>query len=163
MTNSLSDKTIARGRTAVAVGIMLLIALIHVFSPGTYLRGRLRVLYYSYFTDIVLPFGLYFLLCPTEEHFRAILRSDAPEAVKRKTSTALTFLGNWRWKAVSVFSIASFIEVLQAFGVPLFGRTFDPLDFAMYAAGVLLAVLADQLLLERLLPRWSPGKGRDAT
>jgi cytosine/uracil/thiamine/allantoin permease len=162
MTNVSSVSTTSRGRTVVAVVIQLLIALTHVFRPGSHLRGQLHVLYYSYFSDIVIPFGFYFLLCPVEDQVRAILRSDAPEVVKRKASTALTFLGGWRWKAVLVFGIASFTEVLQALGVPLFGRTFDPLDFAMFAGGVLLAVLADQLLLERLLPHRSPDESRAA-
>jgi hypothetical protein len=142
----------------VAIGVQLLISLIHTFRLGTYLRGRLYVLYYSYFSDIIIPFGMYFLMCFVEERVRAIPLSDAPAVVRRKASTALAFLGDWRFKALLVFGVASFTEVLQAFGVPLLGRTFDPLDFAMFAGGVLLAVLADKFLLERLLPRRSPEK-----
>ena len=132
-----SGNTTARGRTAVAVGVMLLIASDQVFRPGSHLRGTLRVLYYSYFLDVVLPFGMYLLMWQAEARVR--------------------FLRDWRLKALLVFGVASFTEVLQAFGVPLLGRTFDPLDFAMFAGGVLLAVLADRFLLVRLLPGWSPG------
>jgi hypothetical protein len=60
------------------------------------------------------------------------------------------FLRDWRVKAVLVFGAASAAEVLQAFGVPLLGRTFDPLDFVMFGVGVLLAALVDRLLLDRL-------------
>ncbi len=95
------------------------------------------MLYYSYFSDAIIPFGMYFLLCLED--------------------TWVRFLRDWRLKALLVFGVASFTEVLQAFGVPLLGRTFDPLDFAMFAGGVLLAVLADRFLLVRLLPGWSPG------
>jgi hypothetical protein len=115
------------------------------------------VLYYGYFSDIVVPFGVYFLLCLVEERVRAIILSDAPEQVKRAVSPALAFLSDWRMKALLVFGVASFTEVLQAFGVPLLGRTFDPLDFVMFVGGVLLAVLADRLLIERLFPRRSQG------
>ena len=115
------------------------------------------MLYYGYFSDIIIPFGMYFLLCMFEAQVRAIILSDAPEEVKHKVSPALAFLRDWRPKAILVFSVASFTEVLQGFGVPLLGRTFDPLDFAMFAGGVLLAVLADRILLERFLPGWSPG------
>ena len=144
-------------RTAVAVSVLLFIALVHAFRLGSHLRGRLFVLYYGYFSDIIIPFGMYFLLCMFEAQVRAIILSDAPEAVKHRVSPALAFLSDWRLKAALVFGVASFTEVLQALGVPLLGRTFDPLDFAMFAGGVLLAVLADRILLERLLPGWSPG------
>ena len=157
MPSTFSDDRTAKVRTAVAVSVLLLIALVHVFRLGTYLRGRLYVLYYSYFSDVIIPFGMYFLMCLVEARVRAISLSDAPEEVKRKVSPALTFLGDWRLKAILVFGVASFTEVLQGFGVPLLGRTFDPLDFVMFAGGVLLAVIADRLLLGRLLPGWSPG------
>jgi len=124
-------------RTAVAVSVLLFIALVHAFRLGSHLRGRLFLLYYSYFSDAIIPFGMYFLLCLED--------------------TWVRFLRDWRLKALLVFGVASFTEVLQAFGVPLLGRTFDPLDFAMFAGGVLLAVLADRFLLVRLLPGWSPG------
>jgi hypothetical protein len=139
MPGTYSGNRTTKVRTAVAVSVQLLIALVHVFRLGTYLRGRLYVLYYSYFSDLVIPFGMYFLLCLEDTWVRP--------------------LRDWRLKALLVFGVASFTEVLQGFGVPLLGNTFDPLDFAMFAGGVLLAVLADRVLLRRLLPGWSPGKG----
>jgi|GEM_PF-239336 len=162
MPSGSSISTTAGGRTAVAVGVQLAIALVHAFRLGSHLRGRLYVLYYGYFSDIIIPFGMYFLLCMLEAQVRAIILSDAPEGVKRKVSPVLAFLSDWRLKAALVFGVASFTEILQAFGVPLLGRTFDPLDFAMFAGGVLLAVLADKLLLERLLPYRSPRRSREA-
>jgi hypothetical protein len=139
MPSTYSGNRTTKVRTAVAVSVQLLIALVHVFRLGTYLRGRLYVLYYGYFSDLVIPFGMYFLLCLEDTWVRP--------------------LRDWRLKALLVFGVASFTEVLQGFGVPLLGNTFDPLDFAMFAGGVLLAVLADRVLLRRLLPGWSPGKG----
>ena len=132
--NAGSGNTTVGVKTAVAVSIMLLIALVHFFRVGTYLPGSLFTLYYAYFSDIVLPFGMYFLLWMNDVH--------------------VPFLRDWRVKAMLVFGVASSTEVLQAFGVPLLGRTFDPLDFVMFGGGVLLAVFVDRLLLDRLLPRW---------
>ena len=133
--NQDSGNTTARGRTIVVVSIMLLIALIHFFRVGTYLQGKLFTLYYSYFSDIVVPFGMYFLLCLSDVRIR--------------------FLRGWHVKAMLVFVVASSTEVMQAFGVPLLGRTYDPLDFVMFGAGVLLAVLVDRFLFGRFLSCWS--------
>ena len=128
-----SDNTIPVGRTVAVVGIMLIIALIHAFRVGTYLPDKMFTLYYSYFSDIVIPFGMYFLLFMADVHIR--------------------FLRDWRVKAMLVFGVASSTELMQAFGVPLLGRTFDPLDFVMFGAGVLLAILTDRFLFDRFLPR----------
>jgi hypothetical protein len=58
----------------------------------------------------------------------------------------LAFLGDWRAKALVILAAASGAEVLQGFGVPMLGHTFDPLDFVMYGIGVLVAVLVDRVL-----------------
>ena len=126
-------------RMALIIGIMLVIALVHLFRVGTYLPGPLFSLYYSFFSDIVMPFGMYFLLCLEDVYVR--------------------FLRDWRVKALLVFGIASTTEVMQAFGVPLLGQTFDPLDFVMFAGGVLLAAIVDRLLFDRLFTWWTPKMG----
>ena len=92
-------------------------------------------LYYSYFSDIIVPFGIYFLLCLNEMY--------------------TSFLRDWRVKAMLVFSFASATELLQAFGVPLLGETFDPFDFVMFGGGVLLAAFVDRCVLGRFFPHWS--------
>jgi hypothetical protein len=125
-----------RGKTLLVVGIMLVIALLHIIGVGNYLRASLYRLYYSYFSDIVLPFGMYFLLCLNEGRVRR--------------------LKEWYVKGLLVAGVASSMEVMQAFGIPMLGRTFDPYDFVMYVAGVLLAALVDRLILHPLLPWWSP-------
>jgi hypothetical protein len=134
--NASPGNATAKARTAVIVSTLLLIALVHFFRAGSYLQGTLFTLYYSYFSDIVVPFGMYFLFCLSDVRMR--------------------FLRDWRVKAILVFGIASSTEVMQAFGVPLLGRTFDPLDFVMFGGGVLLAALVDRFLFSRLLPRSSP-------
>lgn len=135
--------TTDRIRKAVAIGIVIVVALLHAFRVGSYLPGSLGRLYYSYFSDIVVPFAFYFLLCLLVRHWRAF--------------------GDWRTKAAVVFGVSSFAEVMQGVGVPLLGQTFDRLDFLMFAAGVLLAVLVDQVLLARALPGWSPSEEVRAT
>jgi hypothetical protein len=132
---AVSGDTTTRGRTALIASILLIIALVHVFRVGTHLRGSLFTLYYSYFSDIVIPFGLYFLLCLNDVYLR--------------------FLRAWPVKALLVFAVASSTEVMQAFGVPLLGQTFDPLDFVMFGGGVLLAAFVDRFLFTRLLPWWT--------
>jgi hypothetical protein len=128
-----------RGKVAVVVIILLIIALAHIFRIGSYLQGSMYALYYSYFSDIVIPFGMYFLLCLDEAYFR--------------------FLRDWRVKSGLVFAVAAGTEVAQAFGVPILGQTFDPLDFAMFAIGVLLAAFVDRWFFARFFPFWLPKVG----
>lgn len=128
-----SGEGASRTRTFVVVGILAGIALAHALRVGTYLRGHLFTLYYGYFSDIVVPFGMYFLL-------------------SLKGERASPF-GDWRRRAALVFGIASATEVMQAFGVPLLGRTFDVFDFVMFGAGVALAVVVDRRILVRLTRR----------
>jgi hypothetical protein len=132
--NAVSGNPTVGRKTVVAVSIMVLIALVHWFRVGTYLPGSLFTLYYSFFGDVIIPFGMYFLLWMNDVH--------------------VPFLRDWRVKAMLVFGAACSTEVLQAFGVPLLGRTFDPLDFVMFGVGVMLAVFVDKLLLDRLFLRW---------
>jgi MFS-type transporter involved in bile tolerance (Atg22 family) len=62
----------------------------------------------------------------------------------------VSYLSDWRAKAAAVLAAASVAEVLQGLGVPMLGRTFDPLDFGMYAGGVLAAVLLVRVALPAL-------------
>jgi len=95
--------------------------------------------HYSYFSDVAIPFGMYFLLYQNEVRIR--------------------FLRDWRAKALLVFGASSLTEVLQAFGVPLLGQTFDPLDFVMFGGGVLLAALVERSLIQRMLQNWPSRTG----
>lgn len=112
-------------RRSVAGTVVLGVVAIHVFRVGAHLRGTPYRLYSSYASDLLLPLAMYFVLCLSERN--------------------LSFLGDWRARAAAVFAVASAAEVLQGFGVPMLGRTFDPLDFGMYAVGVLAAVLLDRV------------------
>ena len=117
------------------ISIMLVIALIHVFRIGSYLDGVLFILYYSFFSDIIIPFGMYFLICLNEGRSR--------------------WLKDWRVKSLLVFAVTSLTEVMQAFGLPILGGTFDPFDFLMFGTGALLAAFVDRVVLNRMFHFWS--------
>jgi hypothetical protein len=121
-------------KNLVCVSILLLIALIHVFRVGTWFSGALYDLYYAYFSDVALPFGIYFLLCINELSF--------------------SFLRRWGVKAALVFSAAATAEICQGLGIAALGVTHDPLDFVMYGLGALLAVLVDTQVFARLFSFW---------
>lgn len=121
-------------RVIVGIIIMVTIAAIHYFRFGSYLNGSLYSLYYSFASDLMLPFGAYFLLCINE--------------------IQLPFLRKWYIKALVVFSIMAFSEVMQIFGIYFLGVTFDILDILMYGIGVISAVLFDKQIFRRFIPGW---------
>lgn len=123
-----------KARKVIVVSIMLLIAFMHIFRLGTYLTNELRVLYYSYASDLIVPFGVYFLLSMEEIY--------------------IPLLKKWYVKAAIVIIICSISELMQLFGLYFFGQSFDLLDIAMFAAGTLLAALFDKKFLERFVPSW---------
>jgi len=114
---------------------MLFIAAMHIFRIGTYFEGNLRTLYYSYFSDIIIPFGFYFLLCLNEISF--------------------SFLRPWKTKALLVFSTSTLTEVLQAFDIYFLGLTFDYFDIVAFGFGAFLAVVIDELLFKKYIPNWN--------
>lgn len=84
---------------------MVIIGLIHIFRIGSYLNGNLYINYYSYASDLIIPFGAYFLLSIIEIRHR--------------------FLQKWYAKALIIFGLMTFSEIMQLFGVYFFGVTFD--------------------------------------
>ena len=82
----------------------------------------------------MLPLGAYFMLCMIELQFR--------------------FLRKWFVKALIVFVIMSFSEIMQMFGFYFFGMTLDIFDISMFGIGVFIAVLIDTQIFERFLPFW---------
>lgn len=121
------------------VSIMILIALLHVMGPGRYTQGGFYNFYYSYFSDLVLPFGGYFLMCMAE--------GDLP------------ILRRWETKSAIVFLMASTAETCQYFGIPVLGETFDRLDYLMYGIGTISAVLVETQVFSRVFDFWAcPGK-----
>lgn len=123
------------GRYAVVIGVLLINALIHAFRVGMYLPDKWRLLYYGYFSDIAIPFGFYFMLCMYDINVK--------------------FLRPWLVKALIIFGIAAITETAQAFGIYLLGVTFDPLDYVMFATGVLSAAFLDAVVLTRATKWWA--------
>ncbi len=121
-------------RKIVVTAIMCAIAAMHIFRIGAGLPGVWRILYYSYVSDFVIPFGVYFLVSMNEIYI-ALLRK-------------------WYVKAVIVFIVITFSEVMQYYGIYFFGDTFDFIDIVMFAAGILTAAFFDKKILERFVPKW---------
>jgi hypothetical protein len=120
----------------IVIFIQVAIALIHVFRLGQIFHGQAYQLYYSYFSDIVLPFGMYFLLS----------LNDVTIPVIRK----------WYVKAGLIFSMATLAEICQFFGIEALGATFDPFDILMYGTGVLAAAIVDVKIFSKYLGFWVP-------
>ena len=122
-------------KTSLIVSIELIIAALHIIGPMRNTRGPWHDLYYSYFSDLALPFGFYFLLCASETH--------------------IPHLRPWWVKSALVFGAAATAEILQFYGIDALGITFDPLDIVMYALGVLLAAMLERLIFARRFSFWS--------
>jgi hypothetical protein len=109
------------------VGIAVLVALLH-FLVGPGYAGPWKPFVTGYLIDILLPFAMCLLL--------RTVRIDE--------------LRPWWARALLVFAVGTGSEILQYFGVPLFGRTFDLLDFAAFAAGLVAALAFEKLVFSRL-------------
>jgi len=119
----------------IVILIQVAIALIHVFRLGQVFQGQAYNLYYSYFSDLILPFGMYFLLS----------LNDISIPVFKK----------WYVKVGIIFSLTTFAEICQFFGIEVLGVTFDPIDILMYGIGVSLAALIDVKIFFRYLGFWA--------
>ena|SRR3972149_11370753 len=102
------------------------------FHYGAYFAHGSLVyfLYNGYFTDLVQPFGLYFVLCLSEPW--------------------LAWMRPWWTKVLIVFLLPSAMEILQGLGWNVFGRGFDRFDFLAYALGGLFAAFVERKALARL-------------
>ena len=89
-------------KKVVITSIMILIALTHFFTGSNY-KGPYPGFVNGYLLDILVPFGFYFLLCLIK----------------------FPLLKSWIVRSILVFGAASFTEIAQFFGVPIFGQTFN--------------------------------------
>ncbi len=119
-------------RKPVTVAICLAVGVLHLFTGPQY-RGPLRPFVTGYLIDLVLPFSLVLLLGVGLE----------PSPTLRHPTVRAT--------AVILFGAA--VEFLQYLGVPLFGRTFDPVDLLMYATGAIAALAFEHLAFTPFPPR----------
>ena len=118
----------------IVVFINLFIGLLH-FITGPNYNGPYPLFVNGYLLDILIPFGLYFLLSLIE----------------------ISFLQKWIIRFALIFGLATAIETAQALGIPIFGSTYDPLDFLMYALGALSAALLDKIIFPRIFTFWQTG------
>lgn len=124
-----------RARITVGLSIITIIALIHIFRIGSHLNGSLYLLYYGYMSDIIIPFGFYFLLCINQLYIK--------------------ILQKWYVKAAIIVGLTTFLETLQLFGIYAFGTTFDPLDILAYVLGVTIAIFFDRFVFRNIIPNWN--------
>lgn len=122
-------------RRIVIISMMLAIALAHIVGIGRFFERTVTILIKSYFSDLVLPFGFYFLLCIDEEWIPGLRR--------------------WEVKSATMILLPSIAETCQYFGIPVLGSTFDPLDYLMYAIGASLAAIVDTQVFPRILGFWA--------
>jgi len=130
--NTVREKTIPVRKRIVIVCIVIPVALLH-FVTGESYSGPAPDFVNGYLLDILLPLAFYFLIC--------LVRMELSKS--------------WIIKASLVFLVACSVELAQLLGLPVLGRTYDPLDFFMYGVGVLLATVLDVFLFPRLFPFWT--------
>jgi hypothetical protein len=117
----------------VVVSVVIPVALLH-FLTGSNYRGPYPGFVNGYLLDILLPLAFYFLLCLGK----------------------FSLLRSWAVKGILVFGVGAVVEIAQFFGVPIFGRTFDPMDFVMYGLGVIFAAILDTTVFPRVFNFWAP-------
>jgi hypothetical protein len=112
-------------RRPLVVAICLLVAALHLVTGPQY-RGPFRTFITGYLIDLALPFAMVLLL----GEGLATVRALRPAFVR----------------AGLVVLVGVIVEGAQSLGVPLFGRTVDPLDVLAYAVGALAAVGFERLV-----------------
>lgn len=128
---SLPKHTYTNKGKAIVVIIALFVGLMH-FVIGPNYRGPYKDFMIGYLIDIILPVSLYLL-------FHLSLQQKLPLNISRFTSASV------------VMAIGIMVETLQYFGVQIFGNTFDPFDFLMYALGVFIGWVIDITVLKHFM------------
>ena len=111
-------------RKVIVIFKAIFVGLLH-FLTGSKYCGPFPVFVNGYMIDVLLPFVMYLVLGISE----------------------LSILQSGITRSIFVFAIGAVVETLQYFGVPIFGRTFDPLDYLMYGIGIGLAVIFEKFIL----------------
>jgi hypothetical protein len=115
--SALKDKVII-----IIIGVF--VAMLHgVTGPGY--SGPFPAFVNGYLIDILLPFTMYLVL-----------------TVSKQTILRVTI-----FKAGFVFTIGCIVETCQYFGIPIFGKTFDYLDYFMYGLGICLGIVFEKLVI----------------
>ena len=122
-----------KNKKTIVVITLLFIASIFVIGAD-WASETLHQLFHSYFADIAIPFGFYLLLVLLEDRY--------------------TLIKKWYIKIGAVFILCTLSETLQYFGVYALARVFDPLDYVMYALGVVLAAFLDRIIFKKVFSFW---------
>ncbi|HSV85487.1 MAG TPA: hypothetical protein VLH85_02860 [Levilinea sp.] len=120
-------------RKTIVVFISVAVGLLH-FLTGPGYGGPWPVFVNGYMIDILLPCAMYLVLGIIEGPFQL----------------------NGAARGALVFAAGAVSETLQFFNVPIFGQTFDPLDYLMFAAGILLGIVFERFVLSRIPAKRSP-------
>ena len=126
-------------RKVIVVFIAVAVGLLH-FLTGPGYRGPFPVFVNGYMIDILLPFAMYLVLGVANQ---SVLRSGIV-------------------RGGFVFAVGATTETLQYFGVPIFGRTFDLLDYPMFGIGIGLAAVFEWVVLSRIPAGMPPRPGNSA-
>ena len=116
-----------KNKKTIVVITLLLIASLFIIGAD-WASETVHNLFHSYFADIAIPFGFYMLLVLVEDKYKPFQK--------------------WYTKASAVFILCALSETLQYFGFYALARVFDPLDYAMYALGVVFAALVDRIIFK---------------
>lgn len=122
-----------KNKKIIVVITLLIIASIFLIGAD-WASETTHQLFHSYFADIAIPFGYYLLLTLLEDRYKLIQK--------------------WYIKAGAVFVLCALSETLQYFGVYALATVFDPLDYVMYALGVVLAVFVDKIIFKKMFSFW---------
>jgi hypothetical protein len=122
-----------KNKKTIVIITLLIIASLFIIGAD-WASKTVHILFHSYFADIAIPFGYYLLLVLVEDKYKPFQK--------------------WYTKASAVFILCALSETLQYFGVYALARVFDPLDYAMYALGLVLAALVDRIIFKRIFDFW---------
>jgi len=112
------------------VGISLSVALMH-FIIGPDYNGICKHFVSGYLIDLILPMNLYLLL-----------QISLREKISINKSRVIG--------AMSTFLFGLIVEILQLFKINFLGSTFDPLDIVMYVIGIMIGILVDYTIIDKL-------------
>jgi hypothetical protein len=112
------------------VGLSLTVALMH-FIIGPDYNGICKHFVRGYLIDLILPMNLYLLL---------------QISLRKKISIAKSRVIG----AMSTFLFGVFVETLQLLKIRFLGSTFDPLDIVMYGIGIMIGLLVDYTIINKL-------------
>jgi hypothetical protein len=112
------------------VGLSLSVALMH-FIIGPDYNGICKHFVRGYLIDLLLPMNIYLLL---------------QISLRKKISIAKSRVIG----AMSTFLFGLIVEILQLLKIKFLGSTYDPLDIVMYGIGIMIGLLVDYTIINKL-------------